>query len=57
MQLVLGSIDGEGEVVDSQPVAVGIRVGESPCLQDLVIGKVDACRSMQICQNIAETEH
>lgn len=44
MQFVLSCIDGQGQVVDPQPVTVGIRVGESPCLQDLVIGKVDACR-------------
>lgn len=46
MQLVLGSIDWQGQVIDPQPVAVGIRVGESPGLQYLVIGQVDACKGM-----------
>lgn len=45
MELVLGCVDRKGQVVDSQPVAVGVRVGEGPGLQDLVIGQVDSCKN------------
>ena len=53
MKLVLGCIDGQGQVIDAQSVAVGIRVGESPGLQDLVIGQVDSCKKIAINHNIS----
>ena len=46
MQLVLCSVDRNGQVVDSQPVAVGIRIGECARLQDLVIGEQHSCNIM-----------